>query len=181
MNHITTVGKRKPKILYIDIGPLLLSTNYLNQRLEMRAFIERSLSISTTEFLKQIELDPNGVTVLNNFSNQYGILLFPLGSVFRREFLVEQGFDCSCLAPEKAVNLRLDDNDIVRRMLSHAYKSNADWRVVGDLHLNEMEPDKKLFSGRYIKIDNINGITEKLVGRIKASFDTIATNDEHER
>ncbi|HCG7982936.1 hypothetical protein HYO15_10430 [Vibrio parahaemolyticus] len=181
MNHATTIGKRKLKILYIDIGPLLLSTNYLNQRPEMRAFIERSLSISTKEFLKQIELDPNGVAVLNDFSNQYGILLFPLGSVFSRKFLIEQGLDCSCLAPEKVVNLRLDDNDMVRNMLSHAYKSNADWRVVGDLHLNDMELSNKLFTGRYIKIDNISGITEKLVERIKASFDTIAFNDEHQK
>lgn len=176
MNHTTTATTRRPKILYIDIGPLLLSTSYLSQRPEMRMVIERSLSLSTAEYLKRIELNPKGVTLLNNFSHQRNILLYPLGSVFTREFLVAQGFDCRCLAAEQVVNLRMDDNDMIRKMLSHAYRSNADWRVVGDLHLNDMELSSKLFTGRYIRTDNINGVTEKLIESIKVSFDTTATN-----
>ncbi|HHF2977259.1 TPA: hypothetical protein ACPJ0Q_002849 [Vibrio diabolicus] len=104
MNHTTTVNTGRPKILYIDIGPLLLSTSYLNQRPEMQMVIERSLSLSTAEYLQRIELNPKGVTLLNNFSHQRNILLYPLGSVFTRDFLVGQGFDCRCIAAEQIVN-----------------------------------------------------------------------------
>lgn len=170
------ISNARPKILYIDIGSLLLSTSYLNQHPEMRTVIESSPSLSIEEFFKRIELDPKGVNRLNNFSHQYNILLFPFDSVFKREFLVAQGFDSMCLASEQAVNLRLDDNDKVRRMLSHVYKSNADWCVVGDLYLSEIEQSSKLFSGRYIKADNVNGVTEKLIESIKASFDALIAN-----
>ncbi|MFH0240644.1 hypothetical protein [Vibrio alginolyticus] len=175
MNRATKVIK-KPQILYIDVGPLLLSTTYLDQHPDMRTVIERSLSIPMEDYLRQISLDPKGVMLLNNLSNQYNIFLFPLGSVFKRKFLIAQGIKRSCLAPEQTGNLRLDDNDMIRMMLSHAYKSNADWRVVGDLYLNEVEQSSQIFTKRYIKADNINGVTEQVIEKIKVSFKTPMTN-----
>ncbi|WP_274009322.1 hypothetical protein [Vibrio parahaemolyticus] len=158
------------QVLYFDVVSLLLSTNYLDKHPQMRSIteIENYFSMSHASFLEQVTLDPEGTELLNVFCLNSNVRLYPLGTFFPHEFLIKQGIKREHLASDKRLTLRFNDSNPIRRMLAHAYKMNADWRVVGNLNLYDFQLSS--FAGRYIKTDTSSGVTENLIREIEDSF-----------
>ncbi|HDI3314718.1 TPA: hypothetical protein PMD22_002276 [Vibrio cholerae] len=160
----------KLHVLYFDVVSLLLSTDYLDKHPQMRSIteIENYFSMSHASFLEQVTLDPEGTELLNVFCMNSNVLLYPLGTLFPREFLIKQGVKREHLASDKRLTLRLNDSNPIRRMLAHAYEMNADWRVVGNLNLYDIQLSS--FTGRYIETGSASGVTENLIREIADSF-----------
>ncbi|WHT03693.1 hypothetical protein [Vibrio parahaemolyticus] len=156
------------QVLYFDVGSLLLSLDYLDQNPRVRSIVENSLSMCHTSFLNQLILDPKGIRLLNVFCINSNVLLYPLGTLFNREFLIKQGIKRKHLASDQSLKLRLNDSNPIRRMLAHAFRINTDWRVVGNLCLYDMQLSS--FASRYIKTDGYSGVTENLIREISDSF-----------
>ncbi|HGS5804004.1 TPA: hypothetical protein ACMD0U_000258 [Vibrio parahaemolyticus] len=158
------------QVLYFDVSSLLLCTDYLDRHPHMRFIteVDNYFAMNHASFLEQVVLDPKGIELLNAFCMKSNIILYPLGTLFPRELLIEQGIKRECLAPNKSLALRLNDSNPIRRMLAHAYRMNADWRVVGDLCLYDMQLSS--YASRYMKTDSASGITENLIREIANSF-----------
>ncbi|OZS45628.1 hypothetical protein [Photobacterium sanguinicancri] len=158
------------QVLYFDVVSLLLSTDYLNKHPQMRSVteIENYFSMNHASFLEQVTLDPEGAKLLNVFCMNSNVLLYPLSTLFPREFLIIQGIKQEYIASDERLTLRLNDSNPIRRMLAHSYKMSADWRVVGNLDLYDRQLSS--FSGRYIKVSSASGVTENLIREIADSF-----------
>ncbi|HCH0839033.1 TPA: hypothetical protein NKO78_002521 [Vibrio parahaemolyticus] len=157
-------------VLYFDVVSLLLSTDYLNKHPQMRSIteIENYFSMSHASFLEQVTFDPEGTELLNVFCMNSNVLLYPLGTLFPRGFLIRQGIKQEYIASDERLTLRLNDSNPIRRMLAHAFRVNTDWRVVGNLYQYDMQLSS--FARRYIKTDGHSGVTENLIREISDSF-----------
>ncbi|PSU31746.1 hypothetical protein [Photobacterium lutimaris] len=165
----TTLQNCHGQVLYFDVADLLLHTDYLNELPDLRNVVRNSLTVSKARFIERVTLDPAGIKLLKEFSQKSNVLLYPLASVFNRDFLIKQGLDADCLALDMPLHRRFNDSNQIRQMLAHAYAVKADWRVVGNLVQYDMQLSD--FAVRYIKMnDSASGVTKNLIKRISDSF-----------
>lgn len=121
----------------------------------------------STEFFDKVQLDGNAISMLNDLSRKTKVLLYPLQQRFTREYLIEQGFDDSALAPSASYKVRFGDSNKVNHRIAHAAAIDADWFIISDEH------DKAFlapyFSEQYIDAGT-SGVTPELMSRLYDKF-----------
>ncbi len=155
------------KILYFDMLSLFYSNEYFHCNASVRAKYKEWFNTRTKTLLEMVEPDSQAIGNLRDAASEAGLLLYPLGSCYDREYLVEHGvFSCNELAPETELPLRMkmDDNNPVRRMIAHAYALNAKWYVCGEIGSEELlQP----YPDRHLRSEFGKGVTSELIAKIR--------------
>ncbi|MFC3024480.1 hypothetical protein ACFODT_11665 [Vibrio zhugei] len=155
------------KILYFDVLSLFYSNEYFHRNASIHAKYKEWFNTRTKTLLEMVEPDFQAIGNLRDAASEAGLLLYPFGSCYDREYLIEHGvFSSDELAPETALPLRMqmDDNNPVRRMIAHAYRLNAQWYVCGDIGSEELlQP----YPERYLRSDFGKGVTSQLISKIR--------------
>lgn len=156
----------RQRVLYFNAVTLLLSEQYLKSSPNMKDLLETSNPFSI-EFFNKVQLDANAISLLTEFSCNTKVLLYPLQQRFTREYLIEQGFDDSALAPNASYKVRFGDSNKVNHRIAHAAAIDADWFIISDEH------DKAFlapyFSEQYIDAGT-SGVTPELMSRLYDKF-----------
>ncbi|WP_367859174.1 hypothetical protein [Vibrio parahaemolyticus] len=154
------------KILYFDTRSLLYSHQYIHSDESVHAAFEEWIKTPSTMLLKMVKPDPKGIHRLRSAALEAGLLLYPLGTYYTRELLIENGvFDEDELAPEAELpfRMRMDDSDPVRQLIAHAHRLKAEWYVCGDTGSKELfQP----YPERYLSSRFGEGVTRELVAKI---------------
>ncbi|MEF1250868.1 hypothetical protein QTO09_27125 [Vibrio owensii] len=122
----------------------------------------------TKTLLEMVEPDFQAIGNLRDAASEAGLLLYPLGSCYDREYFIEHGvFSCNELAPETELpfRIKMDDNNPVRRMIAHAHSLNAQWYVCGDVGSEEL---LQHYPDRYLRSESGKGVTSELISKIRA-------------
>ncbi|PNH93717.1 hypothetical protein [Vibrio diazotrophicus] len=157
----------KQRVLYFDVVSLLLSAPDRESSLSIQQAFDATNQFSK-EFIENISLDKQAINLLNEFSRKANVLLYPLQQRFKREFLVEQGFADSALAPNASYKVRYGDSNEVNHKISHAHAINADWFFVSDGYNKEYI--KPQFPGRFIDA-GVAGVSSDLIQNLMDKFD----------
>lgn len=151
------------KILYFDTSSLLYSSSYLNSHPDICESYKHYQFSSVSLFLKNVAPDSVSLGRLTNAAQLAGILLYPTGTRFTRNLLIEHGlFDEKVIAPDTNLPIRMqigDDRDPFRRLLAHAHALSADWYVCGDVAFPEQIES---FPGHFLESEFGEGVTEEL-------------------
>ncbi|EGR0082922.1 hypothetical protein C4G56_RS17375 [Vibrio parahaemolyticus] len=154
------------KILYFDTRSLLYSHQYIHSDESVHAAFEEWVKTPSTTPLKMVKPDPKGINRLRSAAIEAGLLLYPLGTHYTRELLIENGvFGEDELAPEAELPFRMgmDDSDPVRQMIAHAHRLKAEWYVCGDTGSKELlQP----YPERYLSSEFGEGVTSELIDKI---------------
>lgn len=149
------------RVLYFNVAGLLLSKQYLASKPDLKRLFEDTQSTLQSDFVNRINLDTVGISLLSSFSTSSGVLLYPLGERYSRQFLINQGFSESVLAPDAEFRMRYNETNSVRRMIAHANAINASWFIASDVvDSNFLIPH---FPDRIIEIDTYEGVTRQFL------------------
>ncbi|SHO58748.1 hypothetical protein [Vibrio quintilis] len=156
------------KILYFDVLSLFYSNEYFHHNGSVHAKYKEWFNTRTKTLLEMVEPDFQAIDKLRNAASEAGLLLYPLGSSYDREYLIEHGvFSSDELAPETELPFRMqmDDNNPVRRLIAHAYGLNAQWYVCGEIGSEELlQP----YPERHLRSEFGKGVTSELIAKIRA-------------
>ena len=142
----------KKRVLYFSVISLLTPS--------CKEQIAHSTIPFSPDLLEHIVLDQNAIALLTEFSQKTGVLLFPLQKRFHREFLVQNGFEDSVLAPDVNYAVRLGDSNEVNHKIAHAHAINSDWYIASDKYDKKfLEPH---FADRFVEID-AEGVSRKCI------------------
>ncbi|WP_412497718.1 hypothetical protein [Vibrio furnissii] len=156
------------KILYFDMLSLFYSNEYFHRNASVHTKYKEWFNTRTKTLLEMVVPDFQAIGNLRDAASDAGLLLYPLGSCYDREYLIEHGvFSCDELAPETELPFRMqmDDNDPVRRMIAHAYALNAQWYFCGEIGSEELW---KPYHERYLHSELGKGVTEELIIQIRS-------------
>lgn len=155
------------KILYFDMLSLFYSNEYFHHNASIHAKYKEWFNTRTKTLLEMVEPDFQAIGNLRDAASEAGLLLYPLGSCYDREYLIEHGvFTGDELAPETELSFRthMDDNNSVRQMLAHAHSLNAQWYVCGDVGSEELlQP----YPDRHLRSEFGKGVTSELIAKIR--------------
>lgn len=155
------------KILYFDMLSLFYSNEYFHRNASIHAKYKEWFNTRTKTLLEMVEPDFQAIGNLRDAASEAGLLLYPLGRCYDREYLIEHGvFSSDELAPETELpfRMKMDDNNPVRRMIAHAYALNAKWYVCGEIGSEELlQP----YPDRHLRSEFGKGITSELIAKIR--------------
>ncbi|EOE4713458.1 hypothetical protein ACKC6U_003416 [Vibrio vulnificus] len=156
------------KILYFDTLSLFYSNEYFQLNASVHTKYKEWFDTRIKTLFEIVEPDYQAIEKLRNVSSEAGLLMYPLGAFYNRVYLIEHGvFSTDELAPDTELPFRMhmDDNDLVRRMIAHAYGLNAQWYVCGEIGSDErLQP----YSGRYLRSEFGKGVTSELISQIRS-------------
>ncbi|ELF5301496.1 hypothetical protein RBG13_002913 [Vibrio cholerae] len=151
----------KKRVLYFNVISLLTPS--------CKEQIAHSTILFSHDLLEHIVLDQNAIALLTEFSQKTSVLLFPLQSRFHREFLIQNGFEDSVLAPDANYTVRRGDMNEVNHRIAHANAINSDWYIASDKY------DKKFLephlSDRFVEID-AEGVSPKWIEMLINKFNS---------
>lgn len=151
------------RILYFDVVSMMLSNRYVTNNPDLANVIGLRL-VNPNEFWKCVRLDIESISMLNEFCRTSGVKIYPLGTNYSRDFLITQGVDASVLAPDVTIKTRMDDRNVIRRMLSHAAAAGADdWLIIGDVNIDCLKPQ---FTEHYVDSVFGLGVTPELISTL---------------
>ncbi|MBA5684402.1 hypothetical protein H3N34_14480 [Photobacterium damselae subsp. damselae] len=156
------------KILYFEPHEILYSITYLKTHHDIRKSYKSLMPFTNRDnLIMNVEPDRLGAKKLAEAAIEANLLLYPLSRSYTRDMLVKHRiFLDSQLAPFvdiSSLNLRPDDNDLIRYMIFHASSLDADWYVCGDIASEER---LKRFPKRYLPTRFGEGVSEELISMI---------------
>ncbi|WP_116870639.1 hypothetical protein [Vibrio splendidus] len=153
------------KILYFDTFSLFYSHQYINSDINIALAYKYWRDNSQDCLLKVVKPDTVGIEKLRKAAVEAGFKLYPLGTRYTRTLFIEHElFTEDELAQDVPLNIRLGDNDPLRRMIAHSHKSSANWYVCGDIGPEMLEA----FSGKHLTSTFGLGVTDELISKVRA-------------
>lgn len=158
------------KILYIDMGLILYSDDYLNRNENVRELFETNKHIPSKDiFLERVRPDRESAQRLASVAYNSRVLVYPSGIKYSRASLINHKiFSEEQLAPYidlRVVWGKLDSTDNFRLMTAHAEALKAQWFMHGSGFSDEVIA---LFPQRYISSGVEGGVTDELIQQIRA-------------
>ncbi|CAH7216244.1 conserved hypothetical protein [Vibrio chagasii] len=153
------------KILYFDTFSLFYSQQYIKNNQSVSYAYEAWRNDSHTNLLKAVIPDLVGIAKLRRAAIESGFKLYPLGTRYTRSlFIANRLFDEIDLAPDKVLNMRMGDNDPIRRIIAHSQALEATWYVCGDAASEVLSA----YPERYLTSVFGLGVTDELISKIYA-------------
>ncbi len=154
------------KILYFDTSSLFYSQSYIKSNERVLLAYEKWRTNPRTNLLKVVKPDLICVEKLRSAAIESGFKLYPLGNQYKRSLFIECGlFAEDELAPDRALNLHIGDNDPIRKMIAHSQALEATWYLCGDAasEILSFYPEQHLTSTFGL------GVTDELIHKIRAT------------
>lgn len=153
------------KILYFDTLSLFYSQQYIRNDKSVSRAYEEWRNSSSTNILEHIKPDVIGIERLRIAAIESGFKLYPLSNRYSRSLFIKRKlFAESDLAPDRVLNMRMGDNDPIRRMIAHSHTLEATWYVCGDAASEILSA----YPGRHLASVFGLGVTDDLISKIRA-------------